>query len=111
MHISDLFSKKVSERGSCLLLGLDPHPNRIPSHVQGDGAKQARAFCRSLVDACAEYVCGIKLQMACFEQYGAEGISAAQDMIAQAVSLGLLVVIDGKRGDIGSTAICMLKPI
>jgi orotidine 5'-phosphate decarboxylase subfamily 2 len=61
-------------------------------------------FCRGIVDAVAPYVVGVKPQLAFFEALGAEGVRALEEVCAYGRSAGLLVVADGKRGDIGSTA-------
>jgi orotidine-5'-phosphate decarboxylase len=56
------------------------------------------------VDAVAPYVVGVKLQLAFFEALGSDGMRAFEEACAYARTAGLLVVADGKRGDIGSTA-------
>src|SRR5205807_932836 len=61
-------------------------------------------FCRGIVDAVARYAVGVKPQLAFFEALGSDGIRALEDVCAYARSAGLLVIADGKRGDIGSTA-------
>jgi orotidine-5'-phosphate decarboxylase len=103
----------VAERESQIVLGLDPDPaalwpgsNREP--VQGPPAEQAAAavlgHCRELIDATAEACVAVKLQLACFERLGAPGWSALQAVAAHARARGLLVIADGKRGDISVSA-------
>jgi len=104
MHCSDLFASKVRERDSPILLGLDPDDMRIPQHLPGDTLARVGVFCRALIKSCAPHVCGLKIQLACFEQYGSGGVALAEQLIQQARELGLLVVMDGKRGDIAATA-------
>src|ERR671925_551176 len=107
----DRLADEVDRKRSQLLVGLDPRPELLPvelrgeTHVSRAGAAEACArFCRGLVDAVASYVVGVKLQLAFFEALGADGIRAFEDVCAYARAAGLLVVADGKRGDIGSTA-------
>jgi orotidine-5'-phosphate decarboxylase len=61
-------------------------------------------FCRGVIDAVAPLVPIVKPQLACFEALGPHGMTALADVIAHARAAGLLVLADGKRGDIGSTA-------
>src|SRR3989442_4416942 len=108
---ADRLAVAVAERRSQLLVGLDPRLDLLPVELRGDAhlgreaAAEAYArFCRGLVDAVAPYVVGIKPKLAFFEALGADGIRALEDVCAYARTAGLLVVADGKRGDIGSTA-------
>ena len=66
--------------------------------------RPSRRFCRGIVDAVAPYVVAVKPQLAFFEALGADGLRAFEDVCAYAREAGLLVIADGKRGDIGSTA-------
>jgi orotidine-5'-phosphate decarboxylase len=107
----DRLSEAVDRKHSQLLVGLDPRPELLPVELRGEAnaGREAAAdacarFCRGLVDAVAPYVVGVKLQLAFFEVLGADGLRAFEDVCAYARSAGLLVVADGKRGDIGSTA-------
>ena len=61
-------------------------------------------FCRGIVDAVAPYVVAVKPQAAFFEALGSDGMRALEEVCAHARSVGLLVLLDAKRGDIGSTA-------
>jgi orotidine-5'-phosphate decarboxylase len=108
---ADRLAVAVAERRSQLLVGLDPRLDLLPVELRGDAhlgreaaAESYARFCRGLVDAVAPYVVGIKPQLAFFEALGADGIRALEDVCAYARTAGLLVVADGKRGDIGSTA-------
>jgi orotidine-5'-phosphate decarboxylase len=69
--------------------------------------QQARAierFCSGIVEAVAEHAVAVKPQLAFFEQAGHHGLAAAERVCDLARERGLLVIADGKRGDIGSTA-------
>jgi orotidine-5'-phosphate decarboxylase len=108
---ADRVAEAVDRKRSQLLLCLDPRPELLPVELRGDayGSRGAAAdavarFCRGLVDAVAPYVVGVKPQLAFFEVLGADGLRAFEDACEYARAAGLLVVADGKRGDVGSTA-------
>ncbi|UHL64183.1 orotidine-5'-phosphate decarboxylase [Paralcaligenes sp. KSB-10] len=92
-----------SASNSLLMVGLDPDPQRFPAELQGrDDA--IYEFCRAIVDATAPYACGIKPQIAYFSaQRAEEQLEALCRYIRQAYPQ-LPIVLDAKRGDIGSTA-------
>src|SRR5919198_5724833 len=108
---ADRLAGVVERKRSQLLVGLDPRPELLPVELRGEatlgreGAASACArFCRGLVDAVAPYVVGVKPQLAFFEALGPEGLRAFEEVCAYARAAGLLVLADGKRGDVGSTA-------
>jgi orotidine-5'-phosphate decarboxylase len=108
---ADRLAEEVERKRSQLLVGLDPRLDLLPVELRGE-AHQSRAaaadacarFCLGLVDAVAPYVVGVKPQLAFFEALGSDGLRAFEESCAYARAAGLLVVADGKRGDIGSTA-------
>jgi orotidine-5'-phosphate decarboxylase len=101
------FMQQLKDRwnasGSLVCVGLDPEPARFPARFGGD-PDAVFAFCRDIVDATAEHVCCFKPQVAHFAALGAEG--ALERLIAHihAAHPGIPVILDSKRGDIGSTA-------
>lgn len=106
-------ARAVAERESQVLLGLDPDPAALLPHARehadgtepaGRAAAAVRAHCVALVDAAGPACVGVKLQLACFERLGAPGWAAAGDVAQAARAAGLLVVADGKRGDVPHTA-------
>ncbi len=108
---SDRLADAVERKRSQLLVGLDPRPDLLPVELRGEAHRSRAAaadacarFCQGLVDAVAPYVVGVKLQLAFFEALGSDGLRAFEESCAYARTAGLLVVADGKRGDIGSTA-------
>jgi orotidine-5'-phosphate decarboxylase len=108
----------VAERESQIVLGLDPDAGALwPSSslaehlVAGDDAGPAEraaaavlAHCCAVIDATAPAVVAVKLQLARFELLGAPGRAALSGVAEHAHSQGLLVIADGKRGDIDVTA-------
>ncbi len=92
-------TERVTRSCSLLCVGLDPHPADLPAPT----AAAARDFCLRLIETTADLAAAFKPNMAFFEQFGAEGIIALQDVIA-AVPDDIPVVLDAKRGDIASTA-------
>ena len=89
--------------GSLVCVGLDPEPAKFPAKYAGD-PDAVFAFCRDIADATAEFACAFKPQFAHFAALGAE--DALQRLVAhlQAAHPGVPVILDAKRGDIGSTA-------
>jgi orotidine-5'-phosphate decarboxylase len=99
-HFGDRLAEAVERKHTQLVVGLDPRPDLFPVEVRGDALR----FCAGIVDAVAPHAVAIKPQLAFFEALGVEGMAAFEEVCAYARSAGLLVLIDGKRGDIGSTA-------
>jgi orotidine-5'-phosphate decarboxylase len=105
MTFGDRLADAVDRKRSQVLVGLDPRPELFPVELRGEPAGEASArFCRGIVDAVAPYAVGVKPQLAFFEALGPPGLAAFEEVCAYARSAGLLVLADGKRGDIGSTA-------
>ena len=93
-----------------MVVGLDPRWDRLPASLRENAttlADQAAAlsqFCREVIDVVAPLVPAVKPNAAFFEEYGDAGMHALAEIIAAAKARDLLVVLDGKRNDIGSTA-------
>ena len=112
MSFSDRLAAAVRAKGNPVVVGLDPRWEQLPPALATDGdaadravrAKAYARFCREIVDVVASLVPAVKPQAAFFEQLGAAGMAALEDVIRYARSRGLLVILDGKRNDIGSTA-------
>jgi orotidine-5'-phosphate decarboxylase len=108
---ADRLAEAVERKRSQLVVGLDPRLEQLPVELRGEAhlgrehaADACGRFCRGLIDAVAPYVVAVKPQLAFFEALGADGMRVLEDVAAYARAAGLLVVADGKRGDIGSTA-------
>ena len=102
---SDRLAAAVERKRSQVCVGLDPRVDLFPVELRGEtSANAVERFCRGIVDAVAPYVVAVKPQLAFFEALGAEGMVALEQVCMYARSAGLLVIVDGKRGDIGATA-------
>src|SRR5687768_16636866 len=108
---ADRLAEAVERKRSQLVVGLDPRLDLLPVELRGDAvlgrseaANAFARFCCGIVDAVCPYVVAVKPQVAFFEALGADGIGALERVCGYARSAGLLVIADGKRGDIGSTA-------
>ncbi|MDO9073743.1 MAG: orotidine-5'-phosphate decarboxylase [Rubrivivax sp.] len=89
--------------GSMLCVGLDPEPAKFPGAWKDDPAR-IFDFCAGIVDATKDLVCAFKPQIAYFAAQRAEGQLERLIAHIQTVAPGLPVILDAKRGDIGSTA-------
>ena len=104
-HFVDRLLAAIEEKGSPVCVGIDPDAARLPEELRGpDGARAIGEFARAVVEAVAPHVPAVKPQSAHFEHYGGEGVAAYYRLVRQARQLGLIVIGDVKRGDIGSTA-------
>ena len=92
----------VADRGP-LCVGIDPHRALLLDWGAGDDVEGLRRFTDLVVDALAEHVAVLKPQMAFYERHGARGVAVLEDAIGRAREAGALVLLDAKRGDIGST--------
>jgi len=107
----DKLAEAVERKRSQLIVGLDPMPELLPLELAGEAglgrseaADACARFCCGVIDAVAAYAIGVKPQLAFFEALGSPGMEAFESVCAYARTAGLIVVADGKRGDIGSTA-------
>jgi orotidine-5'-phosphate decarboxylase len=87
-----------------LCAGIDPHPALLDSWGLTDSPVGLERFSLAVVEALAGGVAALKPQSAFYERHGSQGVAVLEKVIAAARSLGVLVVLDVKRGDIGSTA-------
>lgn len=103
MSFMQALRTRWKQANSLVCVGLDPEPAKFPAQFAND-PDAVFAFCRDIVDATAPYVCAFKPQIAHFAAVGAE--DALQRLIAHihAAHPGIPVILDSKRGDIGSTA-------
>jgi orotidine-5'-phosphate decarboxylase len=103
MTFGSRLRKAIEARGR-LCVGIDPHPALMDAWGLTDSAFGLEKFAMSAVEALAGTVAVLKPQSAFFERHGAKGIGVLEQVLAAAGELGALVLLDVKRGDIGSTA-------
>jgi orotidine-5'-phosphate decarboxylase len=115
-HFADRLAAAVRRLASPACVGLDPRWEQLPESFRGAGghsfaAKAAayQQFCNGVSDVVAALVPLVKVQAAFFEELGPVGLSAMGEVIAHAQDRGLLVIVDGKRNDIGSTALAYAR--
>lgn len=103
MHFISALKAAWQQRDSLLCVGLDPDPAKFPVHLR---ARPDRIFefCRQIVDATADLVCSFKPQIAYFAAERAEDQLEALIEHIHRTHPGVPVILDAKRGDIGSTA-------
>ena len=110
-RFSERLAGAVIARRNPVVVGLDPRIEELPEGLmpRGELSRQEQAqcyaaFCRGVIDVVAPLVPAVKPQAAFFEQLGPPGMAVLAEVIAYARGKGLLVILDGKRNDIGSTA-------
>lgn len=103
MNFMQTLRNRWQQAGTLVCVGLDPEPARFPARFAGD-ADAVFAFNRDIVDATAEYACAFKPQIAHFAALGAEATLSRLIEHIHAAHPGIPVILDSKRGDIGSTA-------
>jgi orotidine-5'-phosphate decarboxylase len=91
------------DRHGPLCVGIDPHPGLLERWGLPDDVAGLRRFCLTVVDVLAGSVAALKPQSAFFERHGSAGVAVLEEVIAATRGSGTLVVVDAKRGDIGST--------
>jgi len=103
MHFMQSLHQSWQRNHSLVCVGLDPEPAKFPAHLR-DQPDAVYTFCRAIVDATADLACAYKPQIAHFAALRAE--EALERLIAHIHEAhpGIPVILDAKRGDIGSTA-------
>lgn len=116
-HFGDRIYEAVKRKSTPLTVGLDPVYNRLPKSIRrheamNDESDLASAidaifdFCTRVLRIVAPLVPAVKLNIAYFEKYLWEGVESYYSLISEADELGVEVIGDVKRGDIGHTAKC-----
>jgi orotidine-5'-phosphate decarboxylase len=115
-YFIDQLQEKIEEKNSRICVGLDPHLELLPENVlapellddlesnQEEIAAAVLNFNQNLIDAVADMTAVVKPQMAFYEKLGVPGMQCIWQTMSYAKSKGLLILLDGKRNDIGSTA-------
>lgn len=110
---ADVLSSAIDRVGSPVCVGIDPVLESLPTEVRARHHEPTQAvaeFCRGVLHAVGKggsggpIVPAVKFQSACFERFGHKGVAVLEEAIVEAVGLGLVVVLDAKRGDISTTA-------
>ena len=104
-HFADRLLTAIDEKGSPVCVGLDPRFERMPDELRalGETVDAVRRFCEQVLEVVAPIVPVVKPQIAYFEALGPGGYELYFRMVRRARELGLLVIGDVKRNDIGST--------
>lgn len=111
----DVLQEQIRKLKNPVMVGLDPYLPILPQHILRDafeehgqtlrGAAEAYyRFCTELLDRLCGIVPAVKIQSACFEALGADGIIQMQRISRYAKEKGFYVLIDSMRGDVGSVA-------
>ena len=103
MTFLDMLSQAERQHQSMLCVGLDPDPAKFPDHWRGDASK-IYDFCAAIIDATADQCIAFKPQIAYFAAHGAEAQLERLMAYLRAQAPQVPVILDAKRGDIGSTA-------
>ena len=103
MEFMQALRQRWSNADSLVCVGLDPEPAKFPARF-GSDPDAVFAFCRAIVDATAGHACAFKPQIAHFAALGAEDALTRLIAHVHAAHPGIPVILDAKRGDIGSTA-------
>ncbi|MFI1288762.1 orotidine-5'-phosphate decarboxylase [Streptomyces sp. NPDC020792] len=94
--------RAMDERGP-LCVGIDPHASLLAEWGLNDDVAGLERFSRTVVEALADRVAVLKPQSAFYERFGSRGLAVLEKSVEEARAAGALVVMDAKRGDIGST--------
>lgn len=111
----DKLIEKIEQKQNPTVVGLDTSFDYLPDEMRegvnnfAGAADAIVAFNKKLVDAVADIVPAVKVQIAYYEMYGVEGMRVFYDTCRYAESKGLIVMADAKRNDIGATAECYAK--
>jgi orotidine-5'-phosphate decarboxylase len=103
MTFLDQLRAAERQNSSMLCVGLDPEPSKFPAHLRGDASK-IYDFCAAIVDATADLVIAFKPQIAYFAAHRAEDQLERLVAHMRRTAPQVPVILDAKRGDIGSTA-------
>lgn len=106
-HAADRLARAMDIAGSPACVGIDPVYDKLPAASREGAINEIDAierFCRGVLEAVVGVAGVIKPQSACFERYGSVGYAVLERTVTRARELGFVVILDAKRGDIGSSA-------
>jgi orotidine-5'-phosphate decarboxylase len=102
---ADHLVENIRSKDSRCIVGLDPRIDQMPAFIARESACAAiTEFHELVLDAVSDLVPAVKPQLAFYEQYGVAGLQAFENTVRAARERGVLVIADGKRNDISSTA-------
>ena len=115
MNLSQIIQDKINEVQNPSCLGIDPHKDLIPKFLldkyRNDSqnehemfAKAAEEYFINILNGVKTIIGIVKLQLAFFEQFGSYGMKAYENILKECSKLGMIIISDSKRGDIGSTS-------
>jgi orotidine-5'-phosphate decarboxylase len=109
-NFADRLIEGIERLNAPACVGLDPVIENLPDELRCDASDNASSaaaiekFSTGVLEAVAGIVPAVKVQSACYERFGAPGFAAMDRVCAHARGIGLLVILDAKRGDIGVSA-------
>lgn len=111
IKVIDILIDKIKETNNPTVIGVDTRYDMVPDCVKNKYGTDIKGMCdamleysKALIDATYDIIPAVKLQSAYFEMYGVEGIKVLKTMIDYCKEKGMVVMVDAKRGDIGSTS-------
>ncbi|MCL2668821.1 MAG: orotidine-5'-phosphate decarboxylase [Micrococcales bacterium] len=99
---ADRLVAAMDEHGP-LAVGIDPHPSLLRAWGLADDVEGLRSFALGVVGALGGRVAALKPQSALFERHGSAGVRVLEEVIFAGRQAATLVIVDAKRGDVGST--------
>src|SRR5690606_23146235 len=97
MTYAERLQRRIDETGSALCVGLDPRLDRHPT------LEELRSFCERVIEETAPYAAAFKPNLAYFEALGVPGYQLAETLIGKLKNTDVPIILDAKRGDIGTT--------
>ena len=103
MNFKEKLSKIMKKNDSLLCIGLDIDKEKIPPYLLKKSKTPYLEFNKSIIDATSNLVCAYKLNMAFYEVFGKSGFEILEETISY-IPKDIILILDGKRNDIGNTA-------
>ena len=106
-HFVDRLLEASAKKSAPVCVGIDPVLGKLPASLREANHRPVEAmetFCATVLEAVEPHAPCVKFQSACFERYFEEGLAALRRLMRRARDLGLQVILDAKRGDIGTSA-------
>lgn len=111
MNAIDKLINKIKETNNPTVMGLDPRYDMLPNCIKEKYNESVEKICegileynKALIDVTYDIIPAIKPQMAFYEMFGTDGIKCFKETCKYAKEKGMIIIVDAKRGDIGSTA-------